>query len=398
MFYGVGVILGAGIYSVLGAAAAHAGAALWQAFALAAIVALLTALSYAELATMLPKAGGEYAYLREAFPGARWLGATVGLLVAVASAATAATVSIAFAGYLGERLPAPLVALGVVAVATGVNAIGVKASSGVNVVFTLLEVVGLALCVGVAATTTGLAPAIEPPGAGVITATSLVFFAFLGFETVVTLAEDSREPERHLPLAILASLAVATLLYVLVAMSAVALLDPQALAASDAPLTDAVAQEAPGVARIVGGLALFSTANTALVNVLAGSRILFAMGREGDVPRPLGRAPRGSPVLAVVATGAIAAALLPLGEVEVVASVASLLSLVVFGSVHVAVVVLRRREPDRRRPFRVPGGLALPALGLVVIAALATRFEPLVYGVAAAVLAAAAVVGVVARR
>src|SRR5688572_16791410 len=111
-FYAVGMILGAGIYTVVGAAAGVAGAALWISFALGAVVALLTGLSYAELATMFPKAGAEYVYLHEALPGWRWLGVIVGILLILSGVATASTVSLAFGGYLRELVdvPAPAVA------------------------------------------------------------------------------------------------------------------------------------------------------------------------------------------------------------------------------------------------------------------------------------------------
>jgi APA family basic amino acid/polyamine antiporter len=407
LLYGTGVILGAGIYSVLGAAAAKAGPALWQSFLISALAALLTALSYAELATLMPKAGAEYVYLRAALPGARALSSAVGLVMSASGAATAATVSVAFAGYLqsltGQRWPVALIALGVVGAVTALNAVGLKASARVNGLFTVIEILGLLLCIGVgfAYAPVGEALAVAP-SAGVLGAAGLVFFSFLGFESIAALAEESKDPERVLPRAILGSLAIATTLYVLVALAAVALLDPAELGRSDAPLTDAVATVSGTAAGVLGAVALFSTSNTALVNVLGSIRILYAMGREGDLPAALGRVPEGrdqkrSPVVAVGVTGLLAASLLPLGEVDQLASVASLLSLVAFASVHVALLVLRVREPDRERPFRVPlavrGVPVPPVLGLLATLGLALQFEPTVYAVGAAVLGLALAVG-----
>ena len=158
-FYGVGIILGAGIYSVLGVAAGRAGGALWMCFAASGIVGLLTALSYAELATAYPKASAEFTYLRRALP--RWPGAALvtGLLVALSGAATAGTVAIAFAGYLRSfvEVPAAVVAWTLLGTAAILNIVGVKQAGWVNVVFTLLEAGGLILLIALGVTSDGLA-------------------------------------------------------------------------------------------------------------------------------------------------------------------------------------------------------------------------------------------------
>ena len=220
-FYGVGIILGAGIYSVLGAAAGRAGSALWISFAISSVVALLTAFSYAELATMYPRAGAEFTYLRNALP--RWPGLSLvtGLLVALSGAATAATVAIAFAGYLQTFLDVPpaLVAWGLVAAATALNVVGVKESGWVNAAFTLLEAGGLVLFIVLGAGSERFGAALSAaPAFGVVSGAALVFFSFLGFENIANLAEEAKEPKRDLPRAIFLSLGIATTLYILVAL------------------------------------------------------------------------------------------------------------------------------------------------------------------------------------
>ncbi len=383
-FYGVGTILGAGIYSVLGAAAGLAGEALWQSFAISSLVALVTALSYAELSTTYPHASAEFTYLRRALPGLPELALVTGLLVALSGAATGATVAIAFAGYLRTFVDVPpaLVAWGLLLAVTLVNVVGIKASGWVNVAFTLLEVGGLVFFIGLGATTERFGEGLlAAPSFGVVSGASLVFFSFLGFENIANLAEEAKEPKRDLPRAIFASLGIATLLYVLVAVAAVALLPVEQLSQSDAPLADAAATWSPRAAGILGGIALFATANTALISVLVASRVVFGIARSDGLPKSMAAVlpHRKSPWLATIIVALVAAALAPLGEVGVVASVSSFASLLAFASVNVALILLRYREPDERRPFRVPGAIGrfpiLPAIGLVSTIAVATQLD-----------------------
>ena len=401
-FYGVGLILGAGVYSVIGAAAAQAGAALWQSFALGSLAALLTGLSYAELATAYPKAGAEFVYLGAAFPGKmRWLAALVGMVLVVGAATTATTVAVAFGGYLADfvKVPGWLAAVSLLAAATGLCVFGLRESTWVNIVFTLIEAGGLVLfiTVGTAAPRFGEALA-TPPHFGVMSGTALVFFAYLGFEEIANLAEETREPGRDLPRAILLSVAITTTLYVLVGLAAVALVAPEDLAKSESPLAHAARASSPLAARALGAIALFATANTALITLLAASRMLYGMARENALPQALAKvSARGTPWAATLAVAALALAALPLGGVAALAGLSSFAALLGFAAVNVALIVLRRREPARKRPFRVPmslGGIpVLPVLGIAITLLLATRFDPSVYvaGAGAIALSAAAV-------
>lgn len=383
-FYGLGIILGAGIYSVLGAAAGPAGAALWLSFTISGLIALPTALAYAELSTMYPQAGAEFTYLLRALP--RWpsVGLVTGLLVALSGAATCGTVAIAFAGYLRlfVEVPAMMVAWALIIASAGLNIIGVKQSGWVNVAFTLLEAGGLVLFIVVGATTDGFGEAfMTAPSFGVLSGAALVFFSFLGFENIANLAEEAKQPERDLPRAILLSLGISITLYVLVALAAVALMAPEQLAQTQAPLADAARQGSSKVAGALGGIALFATANTALVSMLVASRVLFGIAREGQIPKPLAAIlpRRKTPWLAILAVAVVGAALVPLGNVGVVASLSSFASLLAFAWVNVALIVLRYREPDANRPFRIPGAIGkfplLPAFGAAATLGIATQLD-----------------------
>ena len=400
-FYGIGVILGAGIYSILGEAAGIAGEALWWSFLVASLAALLTGLAYAELATMFPQAGAEYVYLREAWPAAEWLPGMLGWALVATGVATTATVALAFGGYAELFVPFPkwTIAAALVVAVAALNVIGVTEASWANIIFTLVESAGLIALIVVGAGDPNFGRTfMTAPHAGVLGGAAVIFFAYLGFEEIANLAEEARQPARDLPRAILIAVAVSTTLYVLVAAASVTLLAPAQLAASTSPLAEAMQEGAPRLAGALAAVALFATANTALIAMMAASRLLFAMARGGDAPCLLARtlAQRKTPAAAILLVVVGALLCLPLGGVGLVGSIASLLALVTFASVNAALVRLRFTHPETKRPFRVPWPVRrvpLPtALGLVVVVVLLTRFAPLVYGIAGAALVFAYIV------
>ncbi len=393
--YGLGAILGAGIYSVIGAAAERSGPGLWLAFVASAAVALLTALSYAELATMYPKAGAEFVYLRKAFPRQALIAFATGIMICASGAATMATVAIAFAGYLQAFMPAPvaLVSPILLVVMGGIAIVGVKESAWTTAVFTCIEAAGLILVIAVGTTSETFGDALATlPTFGIVPGAALVFFSYLGFETIANLAEEAKQPERDLPRAILLSVVIATVIYVLVALATLALLSPTELASSDAPLADAVRARSPLIARVLGGIALFATANTAMASIVSASRVLYAMAEAKQLPSPLAAvaSTRKTPWVATLVIVGAGLALLTLGRIDVVASVSSFASLLAFGSVNVAVLVLRRREPDATRPFRVPSR-ALPVIAAIATLVLVTQLELVAIAVGSGLLVLAAV-------
>lgn len=357
--YGIGMILGAGIYSIVGQAAGLAGYGLWQGFILAAVAALLTALSYAELATMFPKAGGEYIYLRKAFAERRWIAGTIGNIMIFAGSASAATVALAFASYLNHfvELPSFLVAPTLLIVFTGVNTFGIQQSSWVNAIFTLIETIGLIVFIWLGWQSPGFGHGIQVlPNMAIVSSAALIIFAYFGFENIVNLAEETRTPEKTIPRAIFLSLLISTALYILVSIAAVALMPPDQLALTESALTSAAVATSPKIAGILGGIALFSTANTALIALLTTSRILYGVANDGALPKVFSKtlAARKTPWVAALIALALSVMLLPLGKVETLASVASFATMIAFIAVNVALIALRIKEPSLERPFRVP--------------------------------------------
>lgn len=371
-FYGIGMILGAGIYSVIGKAAAQSQYSLWISFIFAAVAAALTALSYAELATMYPSAGAEYTYLKRAFPKLNWLANATGLMVAFSGAATVATVALAFAGYVNSFTEASLyfAALSLILVFSLINIAGIQESSWVNVLFTIIEVSGLLLFIylGLNSEKFGQALSAVPTG-GTLTSAALIIFAFFGFENIVTLGEESKEPQKTIPRAILFSLILCTIIYILVSLAALALMEPNELAQSGAVMTDAAKKSSPSIAKVLGAIALFSTANTALISLVSTSRVLYGMAKEKSLPRVMAKVSikRKTPWVAAIVAGVTAAILIPLGKIEVVASVSSFTTMTCFLLVNIALIYLRFTSNIERR-FKVPLNIGkFPVLAVLAI-------------------------------
>jgi amino acid transporter len=400
-FYGTGMILGAGIYSIIGQAAGIAGQSLWQGFLLAGFAALLTALSYAELATMYPIAGGEYIYLRKAFKNQRWFAATTGIVVVFAGCASAATVALAFTGYLQHfiALPRFTVAVGLLLLFTGINLLGIRQSSWTNAIFTFIEGSGLVLFIWLGWHRPEFGNALmTTPTLATVSSAALIIFAFLGFENIVSLAEETKNPEKNIPRAILLSLLISTTLYILVSLAAVALMPTDELARTDSAILEASLKSSSRIAGILGGIALFSTANTVLIALVTTSRILYGIAKDKSLPSILSetRKTRKTPWVASLVSLTAAMLLLTVGKVEVLASIASFTTMTVFVAINFALIRLRRIEPHVNRPFRVPfaiGYVPLPALiGIAVCVIFLFQFKSFVYLTGLSALAASALI------
>ena len=239
---GVGIILGAGVYVLIGQAAGLAGNAIWLAFGLSAIMALLTGLSYAELSSMFPKAGAEYDYVTNAF-NAR-LAFVIGWLVFLSGVLAAATVALGFAGYFSALTGIPMLmsAIVLLLVLTALLAQGVKETARVAVISTLIEVSGLVIIIAIGLPHLGSVNYGEMPlgYSGLFAASALIFFAYQGFESMVKFSEETKKSETTVPKALILALAISVVLYVLVALSAVSVLGWQQLSVSTAPLADVV--------------------------------------------------------------------------------------------------------------------------------------------------------------
>ncbi|MCR8546491.1 APC family permease [Salipiger sp. P9] len=368
--YGVGVMVGAGIYVLVGAVAEAAG--LWAplAFLIAGAIAAPTALSYAEWSARVPEAAGEAAYIRAGLNMPR-LAVLVGLAIVLAGTISAAAVLRGGVGYLTGIVDLPVWAgiagLGLVLIL--VAALGVLESLGLAALFTAIELTGLGLIVWAGA---GAAPVPGEPAAlpgmwtGIGAGALLAFFAFIGFEDMVNMAEEVRNPTRTLPRAILLSLLVTTVLYALVAWAAVRAVPVAALAASEQPLALVWQQARGGSAGFLSAIAVFAALNGVLAQVVMAARVLFGLGKDGGALGIFHHAhPRfGTPVLGTVLVGlAVIGAALAL-PVEVLAGATSTVLLAVFVLINAALVAVKRRVPGA--PFRVP--MAVPVAGVVLSA------------------------------
>ncbi len=293
---GVGLILGAGIYVLIGPVSALSGTMLWLAFLLSAVIALFTGLSDAELSSMFPKAGAEYDYVRHAFspPG---LAFVIGWLIFLSGVLAAATVALGFAGYFFALTGVPMLlsASVLIILLAVILAFGVKETAWVAIISTIIELVGLLIVIWIGIPYLGTVNYFELPQgfSGLFAASALIFFAYQGFESMVKFSEETRDPETTIPKALLLSLSISVILYVLVALAVISVMGWQALAASKAPFVDLMSGTlGPGAATGIAIIALFATANTSLMSMYASSRILYGM--SGTSPRAA-RARVGSP-------------------------------------------------------------------------------------------------------
>src|SRR6266571_1047378 len=383
--YGIGNIIGAGIYVLVGEASGLAGGLIWLAFLVGAFVALFTGLSYAELSSMYPKAASEYVYLGRAY-GNRLLSFLTPWTMLITELVAAAAVSIGFAGYFSSALAVPIepVAATLLVVLTLIAITGVKGSLRLNTILSLVAITGLLIVVLAAAGRFGNVSYVASPNGltGVLGATVLVFFAYIGFDNMSNLSEDTKQPEKTIPRGLLIAVALTTILYLAIGLAAVTLASWQDLAASEAPLAFAAATTlGPAAFDLLTVMALLTTLNTVLVLLIVPSRIIYGMAREGALPMVLGRINKRTrtPLVASIVALLIALAFLPLGQVGLIAKVTSFGSLLTFALVNLALLHLRRVAPYVSRPFKAPfsiGWISLTGLtGLVSSLALLTQFD-----------------------
>jgi basic amino acid/polyamine antiporter, APA family len=374
-FSGLGIILGAGIYSLIGEASGMAGNAVWLSFGLAALVALFTGLSYAELSSMFPKASAEYEYTSQAF--GKKVAFVIGWLIIFSGVIGAATVALGFAGYLQAIANTPIMPMAIVLIAasSAVLFVGVKQSAWVAIAFTLIEASGLAAIIAIGIPYFGSVNYLEMPFgiSGVLKATALIFFAFIGFEEIVKLSEETKNPEKNIPKGLVLSVAASIVLYILVALSAVGVLGWEKLSQSSAPFAD-IAFEAFGenASLILSVIALFATANTVLLMLLAASRITYGMAERNSLPAFLTRVHQRTktPWAAILAIMALSMVFLLLGDIGFIANVTNFTLFLTFIFINAALVILRFRKPEISRPFKVP--LSIGRMPLIPIAGLAS--------------------------
>lgn len=365
--YGVGVMVGAGIYVLVGAVAAEAGIWAPLAFLLAGLIAAPSALSYAELSSRIPEASGEAAYVEKGL-NSHLLAVLIGLAIVLAGTVSAAAVLRGGVGYLTALvdIPSEWAIIGIGAALTLVALVGVLESLSLAAIFTVIEVLGLIAVVYAGFTAPPVAVLSELPEfywPGVAGAAALAFFAFIGFEDMVNMAEEAKDPTHTVPRAILIALIITTLLYALVSYAAVRSVTVDALASSDRPLVLVWESSFTASPAVLGAIAVVAALNGVLAQIVMAARVLFGLGRREKLLSFFYRAhPRfGTPVLATVLLGAgvIGAALtLPVSEL---ATVTSTVLLIVFAVVNIALIALKRKTPDA--PFRT--ATWVPWLGLI---------------------------------
>jgi APA family basic amino acid/polyamine antiporter len=395
----VGDILGTGIYAVTGTVAQQVGGVVWLPFLLAFVVATITAFSYLELVTKYPQAAGAALYAHKAF-GVHFVTFLIAFAVTCSGITSASTAARAFAANLEAMVNVVRVdwfGMSEVSVSGGlttvlavlflalvglVNLRGVAESVYANIVLTCVELSGLLIVIfiGFFAITQGKAdlgrvvvfdtPEDRSIFIAVTAATSLAFFAMVGFEDSVNMAEEVHNPETVFPKIMLTGLGVTGLIYVLVSISAIAIVPAGELGEGEAPLLKVVTAGAPGlpVDQIFPLISMFAVANSALINMLMASRLLYGMARQRVLPAPLARVlrERRTPWVAIIFTTLLAFALVIIvGEVSALGGTTALLLLAVFTVVNVCCLVLRR-DPQEHQHFRAP--TVLPIIGALLCA------------------------------
>ena len=374
VLYGLGTTVGAGIYALMGEVSGSAGMRAPLAFLVSALLAGSTAIGFAELAGRLPRAAGEAVFVDHAF-GRRPLTAAVGCGVLVAGVVAAAAVTDAFAGYVADLTDAPkwLLSIGLITVLAGLSVSGAKESVSAAAAFTIVEIGGLFLVLWAGRDSLGdlvtrSGDLLGPPSdlgawSGILGGAFLAYFAFLGFEDIDSIAEETDNARVNLPKAILITLGVTTLLYVTVAAVAVLEVAPARLSESDAPLA-LIYEQAGGNGDVMAFIAALAMVNGALVQLVMVPRVVYGLSRLGLVPAAMGAvSPRTNTPVRATLGAAVLVTLLTLSlDIEWLARLTSAVTMAVFISVNASLIRIKRRYGPTTS-FSVP--MWVPMVGIV---------------------------------
>ncbi len=371
---GIGIILGAGIYALIGKAAGLAGNSVWLSFAIASLIAVFTGLSYAELSSMFPKASAEHEYVRNAF--GRKLAFVIGWLIILSGVIGAATVALGFGGYFNAFFKVPVIPSAIVLIValSFLLFYGIKETTRFVIIATLIETAGLVIVIFIGLPYLGKVDYFEMPygWTGVFQASALVFFAYTGFESIVKLSEETKSPEKTIPKGLMLAIVASIFLYVTVAVSAVSVMGWERLSTSDAPFADlAFLTFGSNAFILLTAIAMFATANTVLMMMLGSSRIIYGMADSRTLPAILSRVHRSrrTPWIAILVTMVVSILFIFAGDIAFVANVDNFTLFVTFFIINAALILLRYKEPGMNRPFRVPLNAGrfpiLPFLGIL---------------------------------
>ena len=378
--YGVGDILGAGIYALIGKAAGEMGNAIWMAFLASMIAAGLTGLSYASLGSRYPRAGGASFFTHHAFKN-NFLAYVIGLAALSSGVTSMAAGSRAFAGYfttLVSAVPVDLVVVVFCLVVAGVVIRGIRESMWMNMLCTGIELGGLLLVIAVGAKFLGTidytsAVTVSNPAGDlsislILSGAVLTFYSFVGFEDIINVSEEVKNPESNMPKGILLAVLIASIIYITISLVAVSVIPAAELAASSAPLVDVVKRAAPWFPPIAFAfIAMFAVANTALLNFIMGSRLIYGMANQGLMPKVLAKVSRTrTPYIASLAVLGFMLVLALTGNIASLARATSVLLLICFMTVNAALLVLKHRKGEPKGRFEIPS--IVPLLGALVCA------------------------------
>ena len=368
LMFGVGGIVGAGIYAIIGQAAGLSGNMLWLSFVIAATVALLTGFSYAEFVSRFPDSGGSFEYIKQG------LGSKTALIMSIFMAFTgiiaAAAISISFADYLSRlvNFPSWIIVITVIAFMAFFNIIGAKYSSYYNSFATVITLIGLAAVIIVSIPDWGnvsLLKTADKSWTGILAGGALIFFSYIGFEDLVKMAEETKEPKKNMPKAIIMSGIIVLIIYISIAISSISVMGWKDLSTSNGPLAAVIETKlgAIGATSLVI-IALFATSKTILSNILGTSRLLYDVARDSEIKwlskfttiSGVGNAPN----YAIIAISLVAMAFGLIGNLKIVASISNIFIFIVFGMVNVALLRLRyknRNEEKKKAPFHIRGNV-----------------------------------------
>ncbi len=370
LFFGLGNILGAGIYVLIGKVVGEAGIYAPISFLVAAVVATFSAFSYSEMSARYPVSAGEAVYIQEGFQLTS-LSRLTGLLIALAGMVSAATISRGFYGYFYTFFQAPefLIIAGIILLMGLLTIWGISQSVGTAAVLTLFEISGLLLIIwsgkdllaGIPNEIDTLLPPLQTSvWTGIMLGGFLAFFAFIGFEDMVNIAEEVKNPQRTLPAGILLALLIATLLYALVAVIAVLALDQTTLSESTAPLADVLSVTSSIDPKFISGIGMLAIINGALIQMIMASRIFYGMAKKGWIWNKLAIISNKTqtPINATLLVIGIIMSLALWFPLEALAKATSYLILIVFALVNASLISIKRThgpvEGVMNNPMWVP--------------------------------------------
>ncbi len=365
IMFGIGSVLGAGIYAIIGQAAGLSGNMLWLSFIIAAIVALLTSLSYAEFVSKFPDAGGSYEYIKQGLGKKAAL--YMSIFMAFVGIIAPAAIAISFAEYLNRLFEFPhwIAIIGIVCLMAFFNIIGSKYSSHYNKIATVITLLGLGLVIGFCIPdweTVELFEVSDEGYTGIFAGAALIFFSYVGFEDLVKLAEETKDAKTVMPKGVLASGVIVLIIYLMIAISALGTFSPYELAQKNGPLAAVIQSQWSALGgTILAIVALFATSNTIMSNIIGTSRLLYDVARDSKISwlekftttKGMGK---NTPNYAIAAIALAAIGFGLIGNLKIVASISNIFIFIVFGMVNVALVNYRVKNKleENENTFKVP--------------------------------------------